>query len=263
MSAHLAIGAAAVLAALGVARQRGSRKLEGFERIGTLPRPSEVHPVSRGIYSPRAQEVYAERLKTARLPLYIVLGGGIEPGDKPALQRRAQELADQGYTVLLMANPFEESRSSRSNPRFPEDKDSPITPFGILHRMGDMMRTEKWSSSLTEGLRDVPWHLTRATRGPSGRTATREEMLEFGSTGVNTEAGRRGLLIFTEAMSDLWAKYVLTGKIDFDPEQQPRQGPAWSPDEMKARRQMYEHFHREFPRLLEKARGKVIDIAPA
>jgi len=281
-----AITAVAALAALSFVRRRGSQKLEGFVRIGTLPRPSQVHPVSRGIYSPRAEDVYAERLKTARLPLYIVLGGGIDPADKLPLKNRAQHLADEGYTVLLLEMPIEKyleevavvpgsseeaqmearkrGRAIVQSPRDRSRKISPMTPFTLLHRMGDEMRHESWSAHLMEDI----LHLHRNWIDgflddkyyQDDPPSTDKEKLIFGSVGVNTMAGRNGLLRIPETISDLWAKYVLTGRIDFDPEAKP-EGRDWNQTEKMVRNDIYKGLHHSFPQLLDRARGKVIKVS--
>lgn len=285
MSASIAIAAAASLAALGLARGRGSRKLEGFERIGPLPRPSQVHPVSRSIYSPRADEVYAERLKTARLPLYIVLGEK-DPDDDHwlwNLERRAEEIAEQGYTVLLLTMPLDkyvESVLLRANPyrmmgeegrvkalkraqelldgADPARKISPMTPFSLLHRMGDEMHNNlRWSWPIKDILE--PYNLFIHTYSQRSE----RELLDLGSAGVNTWAGRNGLLRMPETISDLWAKYVLTGRIDFDPKappRNPRRYRGWLPHEQKVRDDTYEKIVEIFPLLLERAKGNVVRI---
>ncbi len=285
MSASIAIAAAASLAALGLARGRGSRKLEGFERIGPLPRPSQVHPVSRSIYSPRADEVYAERLKTARLPLYIVLGEK-DPDDDHwlwNLERRAEEIAEQGYTVLLLTMPLDkyvESVLLRANPyrmmgeegrvkalkraqelldgADPARKISPMTPFSLLHRMGDEMHNNlRWSWPIKDILE--PYNLFIHTYSQRSES----ELLDLGSAGVNTWAGRNGLLRMPETVSDLWAKYVLTGRIDFDPKappRNPRRYRGWLPHEQKVRDDTYEKIVEIFPLLLERAKGNVVRI---
>lgn len=285
MSASIAIAAAASLAALGLARGRGSRKLEGFERIGPLPRPSQVHPVSRSIYSPRADEVYAERLKTARLPLYIVLGEK-DPDDDHwlwNLERRAEEIAEQGYTVLLLTMPLDkyvESVLLRANPyrmmgeegrvkalkraqelldgADPARKISPMTPFSLLHRMGDEMHNNlRWSWPIKDILE--PYNLFIHTYSQRSE----RELLDLGSAGVNTWAGRNGLLRMPETVSDLWAKYVLTGRIDFDPKappRNPRRYRGWLPHEQKVRDDTYEKIVEIFPLLLERAKGNVVRI---
>lgn len=285
MSASIAIAAAASLAALGLARGRGSRKLEGFERIGPLPRPSQVHPVSRSIYSPRADEVYAERLKTARLPLYIVLGGKDPDDDRWGwnLERRAEEIARQGYTVLLLTMPLDkyvESVLLRANPyrmmgeegrvkalkraqelldgADPARKISPMTPFSLLHRMGDEMHNNlRWSWPIKDILE--PYNLFIHTYSQRSES----ELLDLGSAGVNTWAGRNGLLRMQETISDLWAKYVLTGRIDFDPKappRNPRRYRGWLPHEQKVRDDTYEKIVEIFPLLLERAKGNVVRI---
>jgi hypothetical protein len=60
-------------------------------------------------------------------------------------------------------------------------------------------------------------------------------------------------------MSDLWAKYVLTGRIEYD-ENATRDGLPWHQSEQKMRASFAQCLRTLFPELLELARGKVISL---
>ena len=264
-----AVGALAGLAALG--STRGSRKLEGWERMGELPSVRDLHRVSRGLYSSRAEQIYGKRLRTARLPLYVVVAD-LQPGTSATrVYDRTEELAAEGYTVLLVARPLE--RAFGLHPEHPALKIgrgepgriAAMTPFTLLHRMGDVMRNERWSSTL---MRDITWMndkwrtgwLDGSVFGVDYKDKSREEEAVMASTGVDTVAGRNGWLSSAgEAVSDLWAKYLLTGGIAYDPDAQPSGG-HWGPKEMSVRRDMAERMSKVFPKLLEDAKGKVLTV---
>lgn len=269
------------ISSLGLTRGKsGSRKLEGWEKIGPMPSGTSLHRVSRGLYSPRAPEVYGKALESARLPIYVLLADLPQPkiemsvgfpynyGDaqpiKDELDRRANELAAQGYTVLVMTRPIEKELGEiLHRERGDRLRVNSMTPFVILHRMFDRMKRMSWSRPRIEGclrnfkdwkdgyyfFRDVP--LT----GPKSEA----EMMAMGSTGVNTWAGRNGLLVPNEAVSDLWAKYVLTGRIDYDKDAT-KDGVPWGPVEQSLRDDFSQCLHKIFPEFLEESKGKIYEL---
>jgi hypothetical protein len=86
------------------------------------------------------------------------------------------------------------------------------------------------------------------------------------SSGVDTLAGRNGWFTsWQEATSDLWAKYLLTGKIAYDPEAPPLDGsplgPTWEEKELWARKDYARGLHHYFPKWLEAAKGSVFVIS--
>jgi hypothetical protein len=270
------------ISSLGLIRGKaGSRKLEGWEKIGPMPSGASLHRVSRGLYSPRAPEVYGKALASARLPIYVLLADlpipraspsnyqalsyGAAQSLKDELDRRAAELAAQGYTVLVMERPIErELEAALQRKRGDRFRISSMTPFVILHRMFDTMKRASWSRPKID---HCLWLFSHWTDGlfennegdDFGRDRTEQEKLEMGSTGVNTWAGRNGLLVPNEAMSDLWAKYVLTGRIEYD-ENATRDGFPWHPSEQKMRASFAQCLRTLFPELLELARGRVVSI---
>ena len=139
-----------------------------------------------------------------------------------------------------------------------------MTPFVILHRMFDTMKRASWSRPKID---HCLWPFNHWLDGlfennegdDFGRDRSEKEKLEMGSTGVNTWAGRNGLLVPNESVSDLWAKYVLTGRIDYD-ENATRDGLAWHPSEQKLRASFAQCLRTLFPELLELAKGTVVSI---
>ena len=171
----------------------------------------------------------------------------------------------QGYTVLVMERPIEkELEAALQRKRGDRFRISSMTPFTILHRMFDTMKRASWSRPKID---HCLWFFNHWTDGlfeenqgdDFGRVRTEQEKLEMGSTGVNTWAGRNGLLVPNEAISDLWAKYVLTGRIEYD-ENATRDGLPWHPSEQKMRASFAQCLRTLFPELLELARGKVISL---
>lgn len=274
--APLAIAAVAALATASLLGQRGSRKLEGWERIGPMPTGASLHRASRGLYSPRAPEVYGKALASARLPIYVLLADlppdrtKIDPSSYVGpvaveLRRRADELAAQGYTVLVMDRPIEKDLGDvLQKERGDRMRVSSMTPFTILHRMFDTMKRASWSR---QKIGDCLWFFQNWTEGyyeenvgdDFGRVRSVEQKLAMGSTGVNTWAGRHSLLVPDESISDLWAKYVITGRIDYD-EHATKDGRPWSPSEQKLRASFAQCLRTLFPELLELSRGKVIKL---
>jgi hypothetical protein len=281
--APLAIAAVAALATASLLGRRGSRKLEGWEKIGPMPTGASLHRVSRGLYSPRAPEVYGKALASASLPIYVLLAdlpipqpppfdrhirssnyGAAQPL-KDELDRRAAELAAQGYAVLVMEHPIEKDLEAiLHKERGDRLRVNAMTPFAILHRMFDTMKRASWSRPKID---HCLWPFNHWLDGlfennegdDFGRDRSEKEKLEMGSTGVNTWAGRNGLLVPNESVSDLWAKYVLTGRIDYD-ENATRDGLAWHPSEQKLRTSFAQCLRTMFPELLELAKGKVVSI---
>lgn len=274
--APLAIAAVAALATASLLGQRGSRKLEGWERIGPMPTGASLHRASCGLYSPRAPEVYGKALASARLPIYVLLADlppdrtKIDPSSYVGpvaveLRRRADELAAQGYTVLVMDRPIEKDLGDvLQKERGDRMRVSSMTPFTILHRMFDTMKRASWSR---QKIGDCLWFFQNWTEGyyeekesdDFGRVRSVEQKLAMGSTGVNTWAGRHSLLVPDESISDLWAKYVITGRIDYD-EHATKDGRPWSPSEQKLRASFAQCLRVLFPELLELSRGKVIKL---
>jgi hypothetical protein len=108
---------------------------------------------------------------------------------------------------------------------------TPFTPFTMLHRLGDRLQAryciEKIERSLIP-IKDL-WQFYnyrlsgREEMGPFAIEQARE-MLKEGpplvnlNAGVDTQAGRMNILSdWSQMVSDVFAKYLLTGKMAYDP----------------------------------------------
>ena len=99
--------------------------------------------------------------------------------------------------------------------------------------------------------------------GQDGNPKTAREKADMGSAGVDTHAGRNEWLASVpEGVSDLWAKYVLTGKIAYDPEATLGGIKWWGEPEEELRNHIADRLAVQFPILLEKAKGKVLEVVP-
>ena len=109
------------------------------------------------------------------------------------------------------------------------DRLSPFTVFVVLHRLGDRMSAEMqdFTSDAPKDAQALRLHkeLLRAEHelltslvAASGEQDDAENIAEkeIYSRGVDTAAGRLGVAGI-DYMSDLFAKYLLTGKVAYDP----------------------------------------------
>lgn len=193
---------------------------------------------SRPLYSKNAPAVFAKKLKTVKLNIVVVIGKARSLEQSARISGLAY---DKGYTVLQFTEPFIASAQvKRSNDKSAWElvfegvprghvtewlpynlkiRLSPMTPFTVLHRFGDTILPQLKFYRYTDHDRKVV----------------------LISSGIDTLAGRNGWLSsIDEASSDLWAKYLLTGKIHFDPDAPPRDGSQWTPLELTTRLQYKE-----------------------
>ena len=100
---------------------------------------------------------------------------------------------------------------------------SPMSPFQLLHRLGDVLRDTEPNAEAAELVDKLdeaidPWHklvhYDAFKRDPNGRFWESPEAVSYLSRGVDTVAGRMGV-ISTDYLSDLWAKWLLTGKVAY------------------------------------------------
>jgi hypothetical protein len=133
-----------------------------------------------------------------------------------------------------------------ANQKRERDKVSPYTPFVMLHRLGDILRdvSTRGSSSFDGVFQDLndaenELHYRVADQFRSAKARERRHVAggaskqlddesnfvqdvvaEIFSRGVDTAAGRMGT-IGSDYMSDLFAKYLLTGEIAYSPTNPP------------------------------------------
>jgi hypothetical protein len=269
-----------------LAARARSNPLVGWSKIADFP-PEMIDRTTRPLLSKSAPKIYAEKLKTTLLDLHVVLGisqplppyldpttkqytGGVNPRSLPDWPT-VNALTADGRTVLWVPITLKEAfiRTALFEGR-PDSLEhfierhpgssanlAPMTPFTLLHRMGDTIRAQRAKEVFD--IRRPFDDLTEKYRSVGISYSKRDADLY--SVGVDTFAGRQRL--FREAgepLSDLWAKYILTGRIAYDPEAPPVTFDAWYDFELEARRQYAKKIHDYFPRWLEQSRGQVFAI---
>jgi len=158
--------------------------------------------------SAKYEKVYTQ----VGLPLAVVIRHFREAGwgDHDAYYERvdAEEREDRMYAERLNAivlrvgiperqgTPFYAAKGER---RGSMRRTSPYTPFVVLHRLGDYLR----DTNVPE-CAHLMLALLRAENNYEGNM----------SRGVDTAAGRMGV-IHDDYLSDLWAKWLLTGRLAY------------------------------------------------
>jgi len=190
---------------------------EVYTRVG-LPLALVVHPVFAGPRSFRTGEGATEEDDRVR-----------EAQDAESARRKALglQLARRLNAVVLSVTaskktsvPYYSTADGRRGSSF---RMSPMSPFQLLHRLGDKLRDTEPNAAaaeLVDKLREAqdPWHklvhYEAWTRDPKGKFWLSPEALSYSSRGVDTGAGRMGV-IGNDYLSDLWAKWLLTGRVAY------------------------------------------------
>jgi hypothetical protein len=171
-------------------------------------RAKEPHAM---LVKPGARERYAKVYNRVGLPLAVVLR---PPGwhKRPSYTADDLSLAKKLRAVLLvfivderLETPFYALPEQR---RGSPEREAPYTPFMLLHRLGDSLFESLSASENTPFLSAV---------GDAGyRWAMRDRSGSYTrySRGVDTAAGRMGVLT-EDYLSDLWAKWLLTGRVAY------------------------------------------------
>jgi hypothetical protein len=178
----------------------------------------------------KAEEKYAKAYGKV-VPNIIVYFGNVYSEDLIAMAKKQNAIVLNVGEKLRYSGTFPFYRHA-SEQRGQPSRVAPFTPFVLLHRLGDKLQTG-WhgSPAIHEALEiaGVLWndHVILLTGKPPTtpeKIARRAEMLQAGPllenmiAGVDTAAGRMGVLQDTSQMaSDLFAKYLLTGKIAYSP----------------------------------------------
>jgi hypothetical protein len=242
-----------------------SNPMIGWESVGIPFQPDEIDRATRPLFSPNAARVYTEKLKSVPLDLYVLVGKDTPDG---AVRQHAEELAEAGNTVLWVDATFFDllgsgSREVLNRPRGAYSRISPMSPFTLLHRMGDIIsesRREE-TSSLTAPLQAIKYkHFPGLPLPPAGSKPSVLFRHRASSPGVDTEAGRNAWIpVPTEAVSELWAKYLLTGRIAYDPNAT-LPGDSWTPEELEARKEFLRRLNIVFPIRLSLSRGRIFRL---
>ena len=204
-----------------------------------------------------AREKYAEVYTRVGLPLAVF----IHRDDGFMRENRALDemLAKRLNAVVLSVTV--QQRTGRPFYTRPEERrgspvrTSPYSPFVLLHRMGDNLRGTVIAnaSRMEEELRDAAYRWTWAREVESDR-----EEAALLSRGVDTSAGRMGVL-GADYLSDLWAKWLLTGRVAYSPTEPPPE----SPEEARFRSKVAEYapqIFRVWYDYLDRNRPMVINV---
>lgn len=129
-------------------------------------------------------------------------------------------------TGLRQPPPEKGSRDELAQRRGESSRVSPYTPFVVLHRLGDVimdrLRFEKARPKRATSSRLSAAKRIREIRSASSALWDSTDDIKVFSRGVDTAAGRMGV-IGSDYLSDLFAKYLITGKVAYDPENPPPQ----------------------------------------
>ena len=216
-------------------RLRNSLRLNplvGWEDLSGMS-SREVSEPETVLVKPGAAAKYAEVYNRVGLPLAVVLHPANpytkEPRASEQLVKKewkrqtaqAQQIAKRLKAIVLSCSltrrdnvPFYTWPNQR---RGSTNRRSLYSPFVLLHRLGDTLRNETYEPDHAERHRkplllaakllrrlsaaDWLWFSTSGNRGSRSR-------------GVDTAAGRMGV-IDEDYLSDLWAKWLLTGRVAY------------------------------------------------
>ena len=202
------------------------------------------------LVKPGARETFEHGYRNVPVPIAVALrpyawgSNGVFAGEDRARQgmaERAEDLAlANKLNSLLIVMPIDERNAAgkiyrASGKRGSVNRISPFTVFVILHRLGDKLKNQQFDRISNVLPRDpealrLLMELQRAENDlydslyafedEELRAVTRpvEDLAEtvIYSRGVDTAAGRLGAA-GGDYMSDLFAKYLLTGKVAYDP----------------------------------------------
>jgi hypothetical protein len=191
-------------------------------------RAKEPHAV---LVKPGAEAKYAEVYNRVGLPLVVALHPDNPPPYSWEPDREARvaawgqahtrrDVADKQMAKRLNAivlsievkgrgsEPFYATPDQR---RGSSDRLSPYTPFVLLHRLGDMVRLNADHPAASKMVAELSWAAGRWRNVLYKGTSSSDTYL---SRGVDTAAGRMGV-IDDDYLSDLWAKWLLTGRVAY------------------------------------------------
>lgn len=177
--------------------------LESFAR-DTPAKPRDEIPQLAPLLSPKTVEVFKQAYRNVPFQIQLVVS---ERGTN-AMGRHPPKMGMLNLYLLTDADGF----NNRIQPGTERTARylTVFTPFTVLHRAWDEM------DDLVERDRTITRALDRKINALSGNVESVASKLN--SFGVDTEAGRRGLLGDTvQVEADLFAKWALTGRICYDP----------------------------------------------
>ena len=217
--------------------------LVGWENTSGFSSTKDVLPEYAPLLIPTAEAKYALVYSKVDLPIVVTLrpersgGGRVDTYETEKDEEVARRL---NALVLSVALPSRNRRLQGLSLglRGHYDRGTPFTAFTLLHRIGD-----------TEGLSYLYYAAEKDAKVKSAMKAVdraldkmegaqglhlfynRDEYENLFETywatvfsrGVDTAAGRLGALVHEQALNDLFAKYLLTGRVAYDPVNPPSQ----------------------------------------
>jgi len=214
-------------------------------------RPDQKLPralvITRSSGAPR---LFARAYKNVPLDINILITGKtqyIPPhASKPGPPLSPGEAPRPLYLEIGSHNP-----TSLDGPHGTPLRFAAYTPFTVLHRFGDTLTLLRYGMHATVELQrgHIPYATVPIPEGYKGG-----EWRVMASTGVDTWAGRNlALNGFTDALSDLFAKFLYTGRIAYDVEALPPSGNNWFPNEMAVRREFDAFARKRIPEMFAMA----------
>jgi len=210
-----------------------------------------------------AEARYAEVYNKVNLPIAVVLRppdwfNGAPFGTRPTTDKERREWnTDQAVAnklssiLLVVAVGARESRpfyTQEGQARGQRLRETPFTPFTLLHRLSDESQPSyvftPEMERISRSYQDARYKLIGFAEDIAG--------LRLLSRGVDTAAGRMGILADVE--SDLFAKYLLTGRIAYSP--------ADPPSESKEERAYRNLFAKALPPLFQAWEKSLREKAP-
>jgi len=180
--------------------------LVGWEDLSGMSPAKAWEPLA-ALVKPGAEAKYAEVYNRVGLPLAVVLHPRLVA--TRAQQVESTQIAKRLNAIVLSVTVGERARkpyyATPHQRRGSVFRISPYTPFVLLHRLGDMMADE--AGRPRPGLlavKEMKEELNDAQQEWGGNL----------SRGVDTAAGRMGV-ISEDYLSDLWAKWLLTGRVAY------------------------------------------------
>jgi hypothetical protein len=209
------------------------------------------------LLKPGAKEEFERVYRNMGLPIVVVLdrerdGMGRLRGDDHYVSTlhhapNFADLAREKNAIVLLLSP--QKRGPRSfykelgQARGEETRLTPYTPFNLLHRLAD--ERFLYYDGQTPQLKAMLREMSDAANA-WGRPVR----------GVNTAAGRLGVLSRGEEIPELFAKYALTGKIDFHPP------PTQDGDEARYNEVLLRTLPFIFPGFMQFLRDEVPTVVP-
>ncbi len=214
-------------------------------------RPDQKLPralvITRSSGAPR---LFARAYKNVPLDINILITGKtqyIPPhASKPGPPLSPGEAPRPLYLEIGSHNP-----TSLDGPHGTPLRFAAYTPFTVLHRFGDTLTLLRYGMHAAVELQrgHIPYATVPIPEGYKGG-----EWRVMASTGVDTWAGRNlALNGFTDALSDLFAKFLYTGRIAYDVEALPPSGNNWFANEMAVRREFDAFARKRIPEMFAMA----------